>query len=546
VDKAGAIYVTGDSWDRGTDPYFFCPSMIIIKYDSSGNEVWNKRYHPESYPVAYAKAMFLDAEGSIFVGGSSGWHSIAIKYDSEGNLMKEILYDNVGEAIAIDSTGNIFMSGSNSNDRKVDFATIKFDPDFNKVWEAKSPNTVPADDEARCIALDDSGSIYIAGISHENIMAAVKYDTDGNQLWSATNYGELAGMDLDLKANVYVAGTYKNGIILDKYDSSGNSLWTFNHQLPGPTLESATPEALLAVDDAGNAYVAVGLRSHTRYIGLDIYIIKADTLGNRLWETKVGEGDIHAIAVNNYGNVYMTGTIYDYTHGSSTIKYDSEGQPIWISNFSGEIYAMTLDASDNVYVAGTRTFSHNKDALTLIKYDRNGNQLWMSDYVGQDRGGSEAFAIVTDSAGNAYVAGIGQHSGRRYLLTLKFNNNGDLIWFDSCFIGNFHDYFQDMAIALDLNDNVYVASYAHGGGTEFDYITLSYDSAGTLLWKSGYNGLENGIDKATALAVDRSGNVFVTGLSENDSTGNDFLTIKYQQAGAQDGTGGMCFITTIF
>src|SRR5207247_5754254 len=81
------------------------------------------------------------------------------------------------------------------------------------------------------------------------------------------------------------------------------------------------------------------------------------------------------------------------------------------------------------------------------------------------------------------------------------------------------------AIALDRNGNVFVTGTSFGSaGAPFDYATIAYSSAGVPLWTNRFNGF-NGYP---AMAVDSSGNVFVAGTSAGISgTVGDFVTIKY-------------------
>src|SRR3990172_2131059 len=69
-------------------------------------------------------------------------------------------------------------------------------------------------------------------------------------------------------------------------------------------------------------------------------------------------------------------------------------------------------------------------------------------------------------------------------------------------------------LAVDDSGNVYVTGMGRGGfGIYSDFITIKYNSMGDTLWVRIYNGLGNEGDVAYSLAVDDSGNVYVTGYS---------------------------------
>jgi hypothetical protein len=83
------------------------------------------------------------------------------------------------------------------------------------------------------------------------------------------------------------------------------------------------------------------------------------------------------------------------------------------------------------------------------------------------------------------------------------------------------------AMAVDRSGKVIVAGYSYGSDSSYDYTTIQYSSAGVPLWTNRYNGPANGNDYANALAVDRSGNVIVSGYSARSGVNYDFATVKY-------------------
>lgn len=84
------------------------------------------------------------------------------------------------------------------------------------------------------------------------------------------------------------------------------------------------------------------------------------------------------------------------------------------------------------------------------------------------------------------------------------------------------------SIAVDASGNVYVTGSSVGKGSYYDYVTIKYNSLGGRQWIAAYNGTENRWDLAKSIAVDDSGNVYVTGGSHGSGTRFEYVTIKYR------------------
>jgi hypothetical protein len=106
--------------------------------------------------------------------------------------------------------------------------------------------------------------------------------------------------------------------------------------------------------------------------------------------------------------------------------------------------------------------------------------------------------------------------------TIKYSSAGLPLWTNRYNGPGNKDDFAN-ALAVDRGNNVIVTGDSIGTGGSDDYATIKYSSAGVPLWKTRYNGPGTSIDVAWAVAVDRSGNVIVTGIGGHD----DFTTIKY-------------------
>ncbi len=84
------------------------------------------------------------------------------------------------------------------------------------------------------------------------------------------------------------------------------------------------------------------------------------------------------------------------------------------------------------------------------------------------------------------------------------------------------------AVAVDNSENVIVTGWAQNRISGADMVTIKYSADGEQLWVKSYNlGQGTKEDKGRAIAVDTGNNIYVTGWSDGGSTGMDFVTIKY-------------------
>ncbi len=247
-----------------------------------------------------------------------------------------------------------------------------------------------------------------------------------------------------------------------------------------------------------------------------------------------------AIVCDGSGNVYVTGSStgsgsnLDY----ATVKYNSAGQEQWAARYNGPANfidignAIAVDASGNVYVTGVSAGTTSFSDYATIKYNSAGQEQWVARYNGPSNGTDEAFSIAVDASGNVYVTGQSLSPTNYDFATIKYNSSGQPQW-TMRYNGPPNSIENAATVRVDGSGNVYVTGQSTGSGTGLDYATVKYSSAGQELWVARYNGTNNANDVPSDMAIDGSGNVFVTGGSSGSTSSNDYVTVKYNSAGQE-------------
>ncbi len=411
-------------------------------------------------------------------------------------------------------------------------------------------------DRAQALTIDSRGNIYVTGYSYEKgsnyDFTTLKYDFDGNQVWTAKYNGPANGSDYatsiaaDSEGNVYVAG-HSNGagtsldLTVVSYDHEGEERWVARYD--GPSHRDDYAQALAL--DAGNNLLVTGY-SFGQGTEHDFITLKYTSAGVQLWAARYNpprnrDDSAIALALDTHGHVFVTGTSrvrstsYDFT----TIKYDPSGQQLWLARFHSQgnnfdsALALAVDAEGYVYVSGLSDDSENGYDIVTVKYDSLGNQVWSVRFNGSANRIDTPGSLVVDSHGNVYVSGksIGERTASDYCL-IKYDKNGNLIWvriYNGP--GNLGD--SALCMVLDHDSNVVVTGRSWGEGTGRDVATLKYDPDGKVLWEARYNGPSNGEDVPRSMAVGPENNIYITGYSFGEKTSFDYVTLKYDSKGKQ-------------
>jgi uncharacterized delta-60 repeat protein len=426
-----------------------------------------------------------------------------------------------------------------------------------EVWEARYDTFFESYAEtASALAIDGSGNVYVTGISsrpdQESSCVTVKYGPDGEMLWEAQLAGRsdvAAGIALDGTEGIYVTGTlYGTGwedYATVKYDANGNEIWVATW---GSNVLDSDRPAAIAADHMGNVYVTgySDKDSSDHHLDYHYITVKYADDGSELWVGDYawpgGEYDqAKDIAVDSEGNVFVTGWSAVEVTGSdfATVKYDSEGEELWVARYDGGTSgyggeALALDGDGNVCVTGSTGPSYSALDYATVKYDTDGSELWVATYDGPSGSDDRAAAIAIDSDGSVYVTGASTGVGTGYdYATIKYDPDGNELW-----VARYHrpESMEDKAVGIAVSEAglVYVTGKSYLSESSYDYLTLSYDPEGNLLWAKSFNGSANNEDAAAAIALSPEGYPVVTGYATDLIHDREFTTIRYDGEGNEE------------
>ena len=422
-----------------------------------------------------------------------------------------------------------------------------------ELWTQRYNGTGDSTDYSNSMVVDVSGNIYVTGGSLSSGGAnfdcvTIKYNSDGLIQWlqryngpgDSADYGN--SIVVDGLGNVYVTGSsFGSGSNSDyvtiKYNSSGVQQWVQRYNGTGNSTDYAYS---LCTDVSGNVYVTgSSIGSGTNY---DYATVKYNSAGIQQWVQRYsGPGNSFdspsSIAVDGSGNVHVSGysTGVGTGYDCLTIKYNSTGVQQWEQRYNGpgnstdNINSLALDAAGNVYIAGFIGGSGTGNDGITIKYNSSGVQQWMQTFNGPGNGNDNARSLSLDAEGNVYITGYsaGVSSGADYT-TIKYNSSGVQQW-QQTYNGPGNSDEDAYSLVLDASGNIYITGYSAGSGSDYDYATIKYNSLGAQQWIQRYNGPGNSTDDARMVAIDTSGNVYVSGTSRGIASARDYATIKYSQ-----------------
>jgi len=395
--------------------------------------------------------------------------------------------------MALDSAGNIYLCGPSQNTNGgTGYAVVKYAANGTQLWAARFDSNAAAFSPSS-FTLDASNNAIVTGNG-----GTVKYDTSGNLAWSNFYAGLSTAVDLSNNIVVTGFGTLFNTV---KLNPAGSNVWLAVYQSNGPAISQA-----VAIDGQGAVYVCGSdvWYCPSSYCYCELTIIKYAPNGTRLWIShqfccgNVLSFTVRGMTLATDGYLY---TLLDYDEGAqipyNTLKLTADGVPVWDEgdrsrNDSSVSHALAVGRHSNLVVTGKNGHYYPNSSYGTYGLNGDGTYTWTNTYPQIPTSANEATAVALDKAENAYVTGYFAGSNTNYdIVTIAYDTSGKQLWLQR-YDGAAHLDDVGNAIAVDGNGNVYVAGYetVAGGGTEmvlikYAPVTVQKQSSGILLQAQG-------------------------------------------------------------
>lgn len=459
LDASAHVFVAGYESDSHSQR-----NALLIDYDTDGNQQFTAYYNGVGDNSDNIRQIVSDSQGNLYVAGYAVQRGqnrdfFSIKLTAQGdtlwtNYINGSSPDAEDEAIACEVYPGDYLitAGFTKNSgTSGDFTLERIDAGTgDSVWTRYYDSPTHENDKAYDMHTDAAGNIYVTGrtdsdpsINSNDDATTVKFDGDGNLLWSQSYAGAGNGPDrgsvlkISVVGNIYVAGRTFNGtdndMLLIKYNAAGVQQWvkTFSGGAGNDVVND------MVVDANENAYL-IG-NSASAGDTSDLLILKYDAAGSLQWNQRInnGGGDFgERVVLDGSGNVIALG----YTDADNsaainfntvTAKYDASGSEKWMQTFDGTAGlddiadAITTDQFGNSYVAlhsNEGSASNINYNVIIVRYNADGTKAWQVSYAGPSDTLDVINTLLLDN-NDLLVAGSTWINGdQRDMLVIRYGN----------------------------------------------------------------------------------------------------------------------------
>ncbi len=399
---------------------------------------------------------------------------------------------------------------------------------INVEWVSKYDGASNSLDIPGDFIIDDNSNVYITGTTFVDYttgydLILVKYDDFGVELWR-TSYshgnGDDEGVNITIINNtLYITCIYQDKLILMNYSLNGELLWE--------KLIVANNYNCNDVETISNnnfLFIKYNYIDYEGYYYSKLY--KCDFSGNIIWNYDLLNTKIMTFSLNNEGDIILVGSNnYIITTPNAVLIGDAfiqqindNGEVSWTSGINNGYFivdmfvSIDVDENNNIF-----SILHPR---TIIKYDNLGTLEWNSEFIHPNPDyDNTVINNVKYNNSKIYMSGISNIPNYADILTLCYNTNGDLEWYDNYFTKPAY-YCYGTFLDIDNDDNVFSFGYRGLVNERDDIFIKAFSYDGTDLTEFNYNS--TGIVNEPIEKVKLIGNsIYILAKS-----GADIMTIK--------------------
>jgi len=330
-------------------------------------------------------------------------------------------FHDYGECIQKTSDNNFIVTGlirwkPYSFDWQDDVLLMKIDHSGNILWDKKIGGWD-----------DDSGY-------------SVREILNNSSLKDATNSN---GFIITGCTESYGAGW--DDVYLVKTDSSGDDKW--DKALHGTSSYDRGLEVQVTSD--GN-FIVVGYTQMSGSVSDEIYLAKVDPNGNKIWEKIFGGSKsdyAYSVQETSDGGFILTGATYSYGNGGETdvylVKTDANGNKLWQKTFGGtdsdygscvrqisssSTSVNSAETSGFIIAGFTKSLGAGKWDVYLIKTNNSGEKVWEKTFGGSED--EKAHCVQQTSDGGFIIVGMTESygEGEEDIYLIKTDSSGNKEW----------------------------------------------------------------------------------------------------------------------
>lgn len=377
VDSSRSVYVGGYTIGAGQGA-----NMMVVKYSSNGVRLWTRTINGTGNSSDQVRTMALAPGGGVYVGGhitDSGTGSLfaVAKISDTGSHEWTYKYNHPGggdncSALKVDNQGNVLATGTGGTGTAI--VTVKVTPVGTQSWirTFTNPNAFVPSNIAHNLTLDGNNNAYVVGSTENGAtgddMLVLKYSPSGTLLFSYLKNGPY-GQNTSQPYPGYV----EDAAYACHFDANQSALYV-----------------------TGTVMTALFFSNGSYYPIKNYMTLKLNNNGGEIWTRQLnavsGENEAFALAVNDLGQVYITGN-------GGTAKYTANGTQEFHVAYNA--VAIKVDSAGSAYLCGTS----NNDYRTLKLNGATGSVTSTILYNGPGSGNDAPTDIELDATRNIYVTG---------------------------------------------------------------------------------------------------------------------------------------------